>query len=78
MTALYKITRAGSDTFKERLTVKTFRDADAAGKFLCTGENGLFWKETHGNLPTKAGVYAKAGGEWRNVRTLDPCVLAHI
>ena len=62
-------------TFKQRMTVKTFKDSDSMHKFL----NSQFdnsWSECKENL--KSGVYAFCGGQWHNVKTLDSSVLAHV
>jgi hypothetical protein len=61
---------------RDRLRIKAFRDAEAMHKFLATGDNALWWKESTKGL--KAGTYAYAGGRWHNVRTLPPEVLAHV
>lgn len=59
----------------QRLVVKGFKTSDAMYKFL----NSQFdnrWQEYDGEL--KPGKYAFAGGQWHNVKTLDPSILAHI
>jgi hypothetical protein len=58
-----------------RLTVRTFPDADRLGRFLC-GRSGIEWREYDG--PLTGGTYAFVGGEWRNVRKIDPDLLAHV
>lgn len=73
--AIEKTTRT-SNGFKERLTIKIFKDSDAMYKFLCTDSNSLDWKESTKEL--KAGVYAFAGGKFHNVKTLDASILNHI
>lgn len=60
----------------ERMKIKGFKTSDAMHKFLNTGSNALNWRESDKGL--KPGTYAFAGGRWHNVRSLDPCVLAHI
>ena len=64
--------------FKERLIVKTFKYSNDMYKFLSTADNALFWKEISADKPSKAGTYAFAGGQWHNVKKLDPSILAHI
>lgn len=59
-----------------RLIVRRFADSESAYKFLATGANGLDWRISTKGL--KAGTYAYAGGRWHNVKSLDPCALAHI
>ncbi len=61
---------------KHRMTVRHFKTSEAMHSFLNTGDNSLRWVESTKGL--KAGTYAFAGGEWRNVKTLDPYILAHI
>lgn len=66
----------------ERLTVKGFKYSDDAYAFLGKQPNND-WKELPASIcgmpiPQKAGTYASAGGQWHNVKSLDPSVLAHI
>ena len=61
---------------RERKTIKSFKNADDMHKFLNKGDNALNWKES--TLGLKRGVYAYAGGQWHNVKSLDSSVLAHI
>lgn len=62
----------------ERLTVKAFKDSDAMHAFLNKQDNND-WKINSGaQLPHKAGKYAFAGGQWHNVKSLDPSILSHI
>jgi len=77
MNNLYKIQRQPG-SFKERLIVRGFKTSEAMHNFLNTGDNALHWYELKSTMPTKPGTYARAGGEWHNVRTLDPSVLAHV
>lgn len=71
--------RTNKGSYKgERLKVKRFQSADAMHKFLNTGDNTLHWRQTSGTDPVKPGTYAWAGGQWHNVKDLDPTVLAHI
>jgi hypothetical protein len=60
----------------ERLKIKGFRTSEAMHKFLNTGSNALSWRESDKDL--KPGTYAYAGGQWHNIKDLDPCLLAHI
>ena len=72
---------------KVRLIIKTFKDKNSMYKFL-NFQCGKAWKinsepDYYGycNKDTatlKAGVYAFAGGQWHNVKSLDASVLAHI
>ena len=61
--------------FRDRLTVRGFRSSDAMHKFLNSQLDNR-WCEYTGDL--KPGTYARAGGEWHNVKTLDVSVLAHV
>ena len=73
---------------KERLVIKGFKTSDDMHKFLNAGANSLQWQElenfpllTNQQVPKlveKAGTYAYAGGQWHNVKSLDPSILAHI
>ena len=79
MTSIYK---SNGKMKGERLTVKTFKDSDLMHQFLnkqCDNN----WKINTGlkvgkELPHKRGVYAYAGGQWHNVKSLDSSILAHI
>lgn len=66
----------------ERLTVKGFKDSEAMHGFLNKQTNNdwkvLDNKVTGSVLPKINGTYAYAGGEWHNVKSLDPSVLSHI
>ena len=78
-----KIVRTGHGGLKERLFIKAFRDANELGAFLCKQFDNT-WAEVPSvqqaaqGYPTKSGQYAFAGGQWHNVKRLDPSVLAHI
>lgn len=73
--------------FKERLIIKGFKDKDNLYKFQSEQDNND-WQEitvfplrnkTDAEVPVKkAGTYAYAGGQWHNVKTLDPYILGHI
>jgi hypothetical protein len=56
----------------ERMTIKTVPDAHAFVNRRYDND----WNVYGGDL--KSGTYAKAGGRWVNVKTLDPSLLAHI
>lgn len=76
-TNVTKTTRTGNG-FKERLTVKRFPSADLAHGFLNAQSNNDWQIARPEHADKKAGVYAFAGGEWHNVKSLDASVLAHI
>lgn len=61
---------------RDRMAIKAFRDRTAMYEFLAKGSNSLSWRESTRGL--KPGVYAYAGGQWHNVKRLDPSMLAHI
>ena len=74
-----RIDSVSPGSWRERMTVRTFRDADAMHKFLNTSDNANYWAVLPAELETlKSGKYAFAGGKWHNVRTLDAFALAHI
>lgn len=77
MYSIEQTKRSGHGNFKERLHVKTFKDSDSYGRFM-SGPNNDFnqWRDSTKGL--KAGIYAYAGGQWHNVKSLDPYTLAHI
>jgi hypothetical protein len=62
---------------RERLVVKSFPSADAMHRFLNKQTNND-WQEVKPPLPVKAGTYARVAGMWKNVRSLEPSLLAHI
>ena len=75
----------------ERMTVKGFKTSEAMHGFLNTEDNALRWRQTIDQTKThpgaygacdetklKPGKYAWAGGQWHNIKSLDPSVLAHI
>jgi len=64
-------------TSRMRYTVKTFKTADAMHKFLNKQPNND-WRSTQNDEPIKSGTYAYAGGQYHNVKSLDPSVLSHI
>lgn len=70
-----KLKKVSPGIKRQRMTIKTFRDREAACAFQNKQPNND-WTEYTGDL--KAGVYAYAGGQWHNVKTLDATVLAHI
>lgn len=57
---------------RERLVIKAVPDAN---KFLNSRYDND-WKVYTG--PLKAGIYAFVGQEWRNMKSLDPSLLAHV
>lgn len=61
--------------FRDRLTIKTFLYRDDMHRFLARQEDNS-WRESL--LGLKAGTYARAGGCWHNVRSLDHSLLAHV
>jgi len=71
---------------RERLIVKGFKSSEAMYRELAKNEQSLInprgWCEcAHGFefvRTAKPGKYAKAGGQWHNVKSLDPVTLAHI
>jgi hypothetical protein len=57
---------------RQRRTVKRVKDAH---DFLNKQYDNTWKIHTEGWKP---GIYAYAGGQWHNVKSLDPTVLAHI
>tara|TARA_B110000285_G_scaffold176562_1_gene198280 strand:+ start:263 stop:544 length:282 start_codon:yes stop_codon:yes gene_type:complete len=66
----------------ERIRVKTFKDSELMHGFLNKQYDNNWQVHTQSgvfdSLPHKNGLYAYAGGQWHNVKSLDACVLAHI
>lgn len=62
---------------RERMTVKQFADKNAMWAFQ-NRQSDNAWREPGEHVPLKAGKYAYAGGQWLNVKGLDPYFLAHI
>jgi hypothetical protein len=60
----------------ERLYIRGFHNSSAMHEFLNKGANGVAWRPSTNGL--KPGVYAFLGGQWRNVKTLDPMMMAHV
>lgn len=64
---------------KQRMIIKGFRTSEARESFLKKNDHGMegpHWKPVCGDA--KPGTYAMVGGEWRNVKSLDRSLLAHI
>lgn len=79
---MYSIKRSNGKIRGERIRVKTFKDSNAMFEFL-NKQSDNTWRinEQLGifkTLPHKNGNYAYAGGQWHNVKTLDPSALNHI
>ncbi len=72
----YKIQRKSGPLGKERLIVRLFSTSEAMYRFLNTGDNACHWRETSTEL--KPGTYAYVGGQWHNVKQVDPSLLSHI
>ncbi len=83
-TIAIKFERTGNG-LKERLRVKAFKNSNDLGAFLCKQDDNS-WKAIEAGAmsylrvpyPVKSGLYASAGGNWHNVKTLDASILAHI
>ena len=74
MNTLQKTTRTGNG-FKERMQIKRFKYSDDMYKFLNKQTDNTWSISKH---DFKSGKYAYAGGQWHNVKSLDPSILAHI
>jgi len=74
MHTIQKTVRTGNG-FKERLHIKSFKTSEAMHKFL-NKQTDNTWRESKHDF--KSGIYAFAGGQYHNVKSLDPSVLAHI
>jgi hypothetical protein len=79
--AIFKLVHVPGTLAKQRLHIRTFADADLMYTFLGRQESNEWrscaeWRPEYANF--KKGVYAYAGGQWHNVRTLDAGLLSHI
>lgn len=78
---LYKYVKIGP--IKERLHIKAFKTPETMLDYLDENDG---WSMVRADAltylrkpyPTKSGVYAAAGGDWHNVKKLDPSILAHV
>ena len=61
---------------RARIIIKSFKTNDAMHKFLNSQYDNK-WSEATGEIE-KPGTYAFVGGNWRNIKELDPCLLAHV
>ena len=67
-----KVVSMTGTLLKQRMLIKRVVDAH---KFLNKQYDNT-WKVYDGLLV--AGTYAYVGGNWVNIRKLDPCLLAHV
>lgn len=80
MSIIRKYIRTGNG-WKERLIIKSFKYAEDMYKFLNKQDNNNWAeikKEYIEYYPEKSGVYAMVGGQWTNVKKLDPNILVHV
>jgi len=61
---------------KSRTRIKSFKTSQAMHEFLNKQTDNSWKVSTKEGM--KSGLYAFAGGQWHNVKSLDPSVLAHI
>jgi hypothetical protein len=66
------IKNTGAQRLHQRMIIKSVPDAHG---FLNKQYDNT-WSIYEG--PLKAGIYVFAGGEWRNVKSIDPSALAHM
>lgn len=69
---MQKVMSMQGPLFRQRMVIKSVPDADSFLNRRYDNE----WKHYTG--PLKAGTYAFVGQEWRNVKTLDASLLAHV
>lgn len=74
---IQKDVRVGYDSFKYRRHIKVFKYADEMHGFLNKQPDNK-WAISIPPFQGKSGIYAFAGGQWHNVKSLDASVLAHI
>ena len=83
---MYTIKKTTPSIKRQRMTIKGFKSARAMHEFLNAQTNNTWQHNSEpdyfGNISAtadlKPGTYAYAGGQWHNVKSLDPSVLAHI
>lgn len=63
-----------SGTFTQRLTIKAFKSESTY--YAALNEANSPWASYDG--PLTPGTYAFVGGEWRNVKKIDPDLLPHV
>lgn len=61
-----------------RMKIRSFKTSDAMHDFIAKESNHTINPPVPYDGPLKTGTYAFAGGNWHNIKTLDPSVLAHI
>lgn len=61
--------------FKTRLHIRRFKHSGDMHKFLNEQFDNKWAISSH---DFKSGIYALAGGQYHNVKHLDPTVLAHV
>lgn len=86
MYTIRKTIRTGNG-FKERLQIKGFKSSQAMHDFLNKQSDNTWQVNSEPDYygafkpelaALKPGKYAFAGGQWHNVKSLDPSILAHI
>lgn len=70
---LEKLVYAGG-MCKQRLHIKAFKTQDVMFTYL-NKQSDNKWQLSARSL--KSGIYAFAGGQWLNVKTIDATALAH-
>ena len=60
---------------KQRMKIKKFKSSDEMHKFL-NKQTDNKWSESKHDF--KTGTYVYAGGQYHNVKSLDPGDLAHM
>ena len=85
MNTIFRFMRIGGNNFKERLIVKSFKTSAAMYSFAQSSAQANLWEYASGPnarhdkfAALKPGTYVFAGGEWRNVKSIDPSALAHM
>jgi len=86
MNTIRKLTMVNRNR-NQRMTIKGFKSRDAMHKFLnkqpnndwvVTSEPDYYGAFNAEYAKLKPGVYAYAGSQWHNVKSLDACILSHI
>ena len=73
---IQKMVSAGNpQRMHQRMHIKRFKSSDEMHGFLNKQTNND-WKESKHDL--KSGKYVYAGGEWQNVKGIDPSALSHM
>ena len=76
MKRTYLIDKTVHNGLKSRVHIRAYKSNQDMHTFLNKQTNNDWKVSTKENL--KSGVYVFAGGQWHNVKSIDPSALAHM